>query len=126
MDRYIYVSATVVYHICIYSGVCVCNGGQILKLLVVVVVVVVVVVLATLVWTFEGGQVPANSEVVVAEPGKSSLLLSRVTEEENGGVYACLGHLGQSSRTAVTVELVIYGEVIGIHIRMYTLETCTA
>ena len=112
-------SATVVYHICIYSGVCVCNGGQILKLLVVV-VVVVVVVLATLVWTFEGGQVPANSEVVVAESGKSSLLLSRVTEEENGGVYACLGHLRLSSRTAVTVELVIYGEVIGIHICIHT------
>ena len=121
MDRYIYVSATVVYHICIYFSVCVCNGGQILKLLVVVVVfVVVVVVLATLVWTFEGGQVPANSEVVVAEPGKSALLLSRVTEEENGGVYACLGHLGQTSRTAVTVELVIYGEVIGIHICIHT------
>ena len=67
---------------------------------------------ATVVWTFNGGNVPVNSELQASQaPGSSALLLSGVTQEKNGGVYACLAHLlGDSSRAAGTVELEIYGK----------------
>ena len=66
---------------------------------------------ATVVWTFNGGHVPVNSELQASQAGSSALLLSGVTQEENGGVYACLAHLlGDSSRAAGTVELEVYGK----------------
>ena len=64
---------------------------------------------ATVVWTFNGGQVPANSQLEAPEPGTRALQLSRVTQEENEGVYACLAHLGGSSTAAATLQLEIYG-----------------
>ena len=65
---------------------------------------------ATVVWTFNGGQVPANSQLESPEPGVKVLQLSQVTQGENGGVYACLAHLGETYNAAATIELEIYGE----------------
>ena len=61
-------------------------------------------------WTFNGGQLPENSQMETPEPGVKVLELSRVTQGEHGGVYACLAHLGGTSRAAATVKLEVYGE----------------
>ena len=67
--------------------------------------------LATIAWTHNGGQVPTNSDVRRPRPGVTVLTLSAV-HEENVGIYACLAHShGGIYRSAVSLELDIYGEI---------------
>ena len=65
-------------------------------------------ILAVIVWTYNGGRLPTNSQILLPENGVSQLQLS-VVKQDNAGVYACLAHLGPS-RNAVTVQLEIYGQ----------------
>lgn len=60
-----------------------------------------------MVWTYNGGNVPANTQMMIPEPGVLQLQISTV-KKENAGVYVCLGHLGVS-RDAVYIQLEIYG-----------------
>ena len=61
-------------------------------------------------WTFNGGHVPANSQLMLPGPGVTVLQLSAV-QEENVGLYACLAHsLSGRYRDAIALELDIYSE----------------
>ena len=64
---------------------------------------------ASVAWTYNGGHVPVNSQLVMPRAGVWELQLSAV-QEDNAGLYVCLAHshMGLYS-DAISLELDVYG-----------------